>query len=420
MQMTFVQTLRAGTSVLLILAGAIVAAAPSVVTLDENGVLVVNGKKQFVISFSIPPPANGKTPEGRDGWAELKDAGTNFFRIAPRKDEPQGSPAAVKRLQDWLDAAASHDMHCWITLGDLPALKPDDAAKEKQLRDMVNRFKDHPGLGAWKAFDEAAWVKRPADQLRRAYSVFHETDPYHPVVLIQAPTKASLPLEPYWDTYDITGVDIYPIAYPPGKHSDFGNREISVVADCTQWVTKAARGKPVWMTLQVAWGGVASPGKILRFPTFAQQRYMAYAAIINGARGLNYQGPALPSTLNETDAPLEWNWTYWKRVMKQLVEELGYKSPVNAALIAPNSKIPLRVEGATDVEFCAREVGNDLFVLAAKREGQTGEVRFSGLPDTETTGTVLFEEPRKVSAQAGSFTDWFGPNEVHVYKWKRK
>jgi hypothetical protein len=218
---------------------------------------------------------------------------------------------------------------------------------------------------------------------------------------------------------DVTGVDIYPIAYPPGHHSDFGNREMSVVSDCTKWIGRAAHGKPVWMTLQIAWGGVASPGKTLRFPTFEQERYMAYAAIINGARGINYQGGALPTTLNERDARLGWNWTFWNKVMRQLVEELGENSPLHPALVAPNSKLAIKVQGATDVELLTREVNGEIFILAAKRESPTVKVKFTGLPATEASGAVMFEEPRKVQVESGGFEDWFAPNEVHVYRIRR-
>ncbi len=389
------------------------------ITFDENGVLQIDGRKTFVVSFGMPPPAAGKTPEGKDALAELHEAGANYMRIAPTVgDEPQ-TATALARYQAWLDDAATHGMLCWITLNKLPAFKQGEAGKEQTLREIINRFRDHPGLGGWKAYDEAAWVKMPADAVKRAYDIFHELDPNHPVILIQAPTKGSLPLEPYMSACDVTGVDIYPIAYPPGKHSDFGNREISIVSDCTQWVTKAAQGKPVWMTLQIAWGGTATPKKTLRFPTFPESRYMAYAAIINGARGINYQGGALPLSLNERDSKLGWNWTHWKRVMKPLVEELGEKSPIHAALVAANSRLPIKVSGAGVVEFCAREVGDDLFIFAAKREGDTVKVKFTGLGATaQDEASVLFEEPRTVDVEKGGFTDWFGPNEVHVYRVK--
>ena len=47
---------------------------------------------------------------------------------------------------------------------------------------------------------------------------------------------------------------------------------------------------PVWMVLQIAWSGVVKTNTTLRFPTFFEERFMVYQAIINGARGLNFYG----------------------------------------------------------------------------------------------------------------------------------
>ena len=35
-------------------------------------------------------------------------------------------------------------------------------------------------------------------------------------------------------------------------------------------------------------------------------------------------------------------------------------------------------------------------------------------------GSVVFEEPRTVEVADGSFVDWFGPFDVHVYRFSRK
>ena len=56
-------------------------------------------------------------------------------------------------------------------------------------------------------------------------------DPAHPLVIIQAPRSPVSQLVPYRPAFDITGVDIFPIAYPPGLHADTGNTDISVVGD---------------------------------------------------------------------------------------------------------------------------------------------------------------------------------------------
>src|SRR5207244_7499569 len=103
------------------------------------------------------------------------------------------------------------------------------------------------------------------------------------------------------------------------------------------------------MTLQIAWAGTATAGKTLRFPTFPQIRYMAYAAIINGARGVNFQGGERPLSLNQRDTKLGWNWTQWDKVMRRLIAELRESSPLHPALIEPDSTLPIKLEGATDI-----------------------------------------------------------------------
>jgi hypothetical protein len=228
-------------------------------------------------------------------------------------------------------------------------------------------------------------------------------------------------LKPYNSVGDITGADIYPIGYPPGKHSQYvkTNAEMSMVGDYTKKMRAVAEGKqPVWMTLQIAWSGILNPGQTLRFPTFPEQRFMTYQAIINGARGINYFGGGLTGGFDDTDAKYGWNWHFWRRVLRPVIEEIGTKSPLYPALVAAESNLPVTVKG-DGVEYCMREVETDIFLLACKREGATLKAEFTGLPASLTTGEVLFEAPRKVAVKDGKFTDWFAPFEVHIYHFRR-
>ena len=147
---------------------------------------------------------------------------------------------------------------------------------------------------------------------------------------------------------------------------------------------------------------------------------MSYQAIINGARGLIFFGGNVEACLNDRDRPLGWNWTFYDRVLKPVLDELNPAGPLYPALIAPDSKLPVKVRDAKDVEFTVRESDGYLYILAAKREGSTVQVEFSGMPSNLGTGDVLFEAPRKISASGGAFSDWFGPNEVHVYRFAYK
>jgi hypothetical protein len=241
------------------------------------------------------------------------------------------------------------------------------------------------------------------------------------VWIVQAPRGSVETLRPYNETYDIGGIDIYPVSYPPGTHSIDANKEISMVCDFAQRIARTVEGrKPFWMTLQIAFSGTVKPGKTLRFPNFPEQRFMTYQAIINGARGVVYFGGQLPQTLNERDTTLGWNWTYWDNVLRRVVEEVGDHSPLQPALVAPDSKLAVQVKDSNaGIECLVRESGKDVYLLACKRSGSTAEVEFTGLPTDLTTGDVLFEEPRKIHGNAGSFKDWFGPFEVHVYRFSR-
>jgi len=179
------------------------------------------------------------------------------------------------------------------------------------------------------------------------------------------------------------------------------------------------KDKGLMMTLQICFSGVARPGRTLRFPTFPEERYMSYQAIIDGARALLYFGGGLEACLSEQDRPYRWNWHFYQRVLEPVLEEFRPQSPLYPALVAPGSPMQVHVTGGSGLEFTVREAGNYIYLLAAKREGETAEFTFSGLPQAVTDGEVLFESPRHVKVEGGKLTDWFGPYEVHVYRFHR-
>jgi hypothetical protein len=397
--------------------------AGNVVTINSNNVLVINGKEVFPIGFTLGPPPGAKTPNGKEGLRELADAGTTFIRTGA--NSTNWSEETIANEQKWEDAASRCGMYCWVYLHERASIRKRDSEREAMLRRVVNQFKDHPGMGIWKGADEPEWGKLKTKPLVNAREIIRELDPNHPLATIEAPRGTVSSLRPYNATCDITGCDItgcdiYPISYPPGKHSLLTNKEINMVGDYTRTMMQVTEGKmPVWMVLQIAWSGVAKKGKTLRFPTFPEERFMTYEAIINGARGLVYFGGNVKQTLSPEDAALGWNWTFWNRVLRPVVQEIGTHSPLAPALIAPDSKLPVTVSEPNDIEFCVREVGGEIFLLACKRAGATAEVEFDKLPVADGTYELMYESPRSVKVSNGKFKDWFAPYEVHVYRLKR-
>jgi hypothetical protein len=395
----------------------IVPARATVVTLAPHGALLIDGKAIFPIGFTMPPPADGKTPTGKDAIAELADAGATFMRTGPMGVD--WNEASIARERAYLDAAARNHMYCATNLRELSSLPAGNAKREAALRKLIETFKDHPGLGVWKGVDEPEWGKHPLEPMQRAYDLIHQLDPHHPIYVVQAPRGTVDSMKVYDPALDITGADIYPISYPPGTHSLLPNKSISMVGDYTRRMREVAGKKPVWMVLQISFSGTIKPGKTLRFPTFPETRFMTYQAIINGARGLLYFGGHIQKSLSPADARLGWNWSHWNRVLRPVIEEIGSKSPLYPALTAPDSKLPI-VCSTPGVEFVAREVDGALFILACKREGETVQAKFGGLPAGRTHAEVLYESPRVVDAKEGVLTDWFAPFDVHVYHFSRQ
>lgn len=418
------------------------------VTLDQTGVLRVEGTKLFPLGLSNPPPLGTLAPSGKQGLAEVREGGISLMRTGIETWSRNDLDGQIAQQRALLDAAAAEGLLCWLWLGNAAThpISPG-SVPAKLMTDIVNSFKAHPGLGVWKGADEPANPLRgkyvlPAAGCIRAYAKLKTLDPGRPLVIIQAPRGTLADLVPYRPAFDITGADIYPVSYPPGSHADTANRDITLVGDMTRKMRQAAGQKPVWMTLQIAWSGVAPskdhPAVVPRFPSLRQERFMAYEAIVDGARGLMFFGGHVTEVCTPEDAAAGWNWTFWRQVLRPLVRELS--SPVlRPALVAPNDATNVRPRTArSDIELVTRRGNGFLYVIVAKRGGDTAQVSFVGLPKQAngsplTGGEVLFEyvqRPpplprvaghqvyRQIPVVRGGFKDWFAPYDVHVYRFQ--
>jgi hypothetical protein len=346
-------------------------------------------------------------------------------------------------------AAAAQGLHCWLFLGETPNLPAHAAgqppsANEQLMTKLVTAFRGDPALLAYEGVDEprnpyrgANWI-RP-DGLIRAYQRIKSLDAQHPVVINQAPRSPVADLIPYRPAFDITSADIYPVSYPPQVHSDLPNKDINVVGEMTRKTHQAAGTKPFWMVLQIAFSGnirtQSNPDIVPRLPSLTQERFMAYQAIVNGARGLFFFGGHLTAVMTPGDAASGWNWTFWRRVLRPVVSELA--SPdLQPALIAPTVAAGVTTQPHNaDIELVTRRTATHLYVIAVRIGGATSQVSFAGLPQKHdgtplTKGEVLFEYvqqplpppfgghqvPRPVSVSNNGFHDWFAPHDAHVYR----
>lgn len=399
----------------LVLAAAL-SAAPVRIGIEKDNTLTFDGERFLPLGVAPGPPADFRTPDGKDGWKELADGGIIYFRCGPH--ESGWDKETEERVAKEVAAAAkAGGIGAWLFLRELCSVDAKHPEREATLRRIVKQYRNNPGVIFWKTADEPAWGEVPPEQLIKAYKIIHELDPNRPVLTIHAPRNTIEELRRYNDTGDVSGADIYPISVPPGKHSlveIIPNRNISMVGDYTRRMTEVVNNKqPVFMVLQVTWSGaMPERGNVLVRPTFEQQRYMAYQALICGARGLHWFG--FPFTLSDKDKPYGWNWTYWYDVLKPLLAEFKKGTELNRVLVAPVENLKLRVEGADDLEYLARDFDGKTYVLAAKREKPETEVKICGLGVTGKAD-VMFEN-RTVPVKEGVLCDSFKPNAVHVYR----
>jgi hypothetical protein len=391
---------------------------------------VAGGKQVFPLGLSDPPPVDSTAPDsGLTAWAEIAAAGVTFVRNYTVWRAAGIEEQLVSVAQE-LDAAPQHGLQLWLALAGVD----DDLSHRPLLDRIVGEFKGHPGLGVWKGVDEPAHGHVPPAGCIAVYAHLRSLDPDHPVAIIEAPRGPSpapgqhdtvltaAAIRPYAAACDIHGIDIYPVSSPPGRHAGGPpvNTDISVVGDMTRIVAGATRRKAIWTTLQIAWSGVFPPRPVV-FPTLHQARFMAYDAIVSGARGLFFFGGQFKQVMNARDRELGWNWTYWHEVQRPLLEELtdAAHGPVLTAPLSGSSVTP----SVSAVAVSARRSGDSFFLIAVNRSASlVGKVRFSGLPAEASRGTVLAHSggnpARQVAAKDGAFTDpspW-APHDSRVYR----
>jgi hypothetical protein len=400
-----------------------VPAAAGAATTDWNhstGVLTLNGQPWFPIGVSWPPALGATSPSGVDAVAELANAGVNVFRIGAHNEN--WSNTVLQNAQQWDQTAAAHNVSTWVNLREL-ALASPGTSTDATLRSVVNTLKTDSALAIWDNHGEPWWDGIAAAQLQYSYcEVTGRGDPSwcsgspvldgtHVWSTIEAPRGTTADLQPYTAVTDGHGVDDYPVTY-----SDQSNPPLHDVGTWVALLASITAPKPVFATLEICASGNVDPstGSFV-LPTFRQERFMMYDAIINGANAINFFGGQDVNCWNSTDTQFGWNWTFWGNVLSPLLNEVNATSPLAPALVQPGSGPSLTTSDSTTEVICRQgATPNDLWVIAARYGSGMQPVTISGLPANIASGTV-YTENRSVNVSNGSFTDNFGQYDVHVY-----
>lgn len=221
----------------------------------------------------------------------------------------------------------------------------------------VERYRRHPALLAWYLVDEPADARVDPALLERIYQQLRQSDPYHPVYLVNNRPHS---YGTYLGASDILAIDVYPVPDHP----------LTRVRDYMQQAHWAAQGrKPIWLVAQ-AFGNVEHWA---RPPTPAELRNMVFQGLVQGAGGLLFYRYCQEGE-QQLQPPALW------REMRALAAELGALGPVLAAP-APLAQAE-SADGPQGVEAMLREYQGQyyLFVVNCRAAAQRARFRLRGLP----------------------------------------
>lgn len=414
---------RALVAIVAAVAGAVVAVGVSLggTTSDADGVMVLNGTKVFPLVLAKGPDAGTTTPDGKNAFAEVAEAGITFLKLGPATTPWTASDISDAIAQD--RAAAAAGLSTWINLSTLSQATAGSSA-DALLEQVVTSLKGDAGasaIGVWKGADEPLWAGIQPSALQFAYCRSTGRgeagwcggepvlDSAHQWVTIEAPRGTAQQIQPYSAVTDVHGVDVYPVTLTnpaPNLHD---------VGTWTSTVASVTPGKAVWTTLQVCDSGSYSTSGQFVLPTLAQERYMAYDAIVNGARSLAFYGGNIAGCWSTSDRQYGWNWTFWTNVLKPLVEELDASSSIAPALVNPGSTKVLTTSDPSTEAISRTGADGEVWVIAARSGTGTQQVTISGLPANLGPGDV-YTENRNVTSTDGSLADSFDQWGVHVYR----
>ena len=396
-------------------------AAAATTSSDGTGTVLLDGAKTFPIVLAKGPEPGTTTPAGRDALAEVASAGATYLKIGPAT--VAWTAADIEDAKQQNRAAAANNLHTWVNLSTVAQATPG-SARDALLEQVVSTLQSDaggPAIAMWKGADEPFWSGIAPGALQFAYcrATGRGTaswcggepvlDSDHAWVTIQAPRGTAAQLSPYTPVTDIHGVDVYPVtlaASAPNLHD---------VGSWTSTIASVTPSRAVWTTLQVCASGSYDGSGRFVLPTFAQERYMLYDAILNGARSLAFYGGNNPNCWTASDRQFGWNWT---------LLELRSEAASGRDQLAEPTCTGTR-ESGHDPDSCrramrrprrsaGRAIPGISGCIAARHGPGTARVTLGGLPAAVSTGTV-YTEGRSIAVSNGSFTDDFAQWGVHVY-----
>ena len=258
------------------------------ITLRDDGQMLLDGKPFFPIAapYVIPLPVNDFNLDNAFTW--LKEAGFNTVYSSRNKT-----------FAEYMDKVASYGMKMYVMPGAINGA--NDKNLDVMLANIAREYR-HPAVMGWYIGDDTLDHNTPEEMMMK-YEAIKSVDPYHPTVQADpvnavhpfAPVAASDDTSRYRPVVNFTDT-FRPELYPIRDFSEKNAREcVPLVIDDMKTIARDIRDmatstKHTWCVIQYfeGWGDSFEKATWKRYPTWQELRAMTWAAVIHGARGVQW------------------------------------------------------------------------------------------------------------------------------------
>ena len=246
----------------------------------------------------------------------------------------------------------------------------DESVGKPWVHETVRKFKDHPSLLAWYTNDERPVADIPKLAARQKW--VEALDPDHPTWSVQDVFSEA---RQYLGTYDVLGMDPYPIPKKPIER---------VISSMRQGVSGTFGTRAVWQVPQAfGWGWLkrkATKGQ--RAPTQKEMANMTWQSIAGGANGIIYY--AFHHLSEPHDDPNDTFELAWARTKAVASEVKKYEQVLLSA--EPPVKVTCTTESVA-VRSWRHEGDTYLLVVNCTTNAQTATLTLS-----EDVGKLISSE----------------------------
>ena len=390
------------------------------ITLRDDGQMLLDGKPFFPIAapYVIPLPVNDYNLDNAFTW--LKEAGFNTV-YSPRN----------KTFAEYMDKVASYGMKMYVMPGAINGANDKDL--DVMLANIAREYR-HPAVMGWYVGDDTLDHNTPED-MKTKYEAIKSVDPYHPTVQAD-PVNAVHPFAPVAAEDDpsrsrpvVNFTDTFrPELYPVRDFSEKNAMEcVPLVIDDMKTIARDIRDmatatKHTWCVIQYfeGWGDSFEKATWKRFPTWQELRAMTWAAVIHGARGVQwysyrYETKRFVHGFMYKEETRN-NIRRMSQEIFQLVDVLVQRADAPAPAVTILSGPEKDAMQNDSISVMVRKLDGHTYIFALNSAYQPvkASIAAAGL----SNGTVLYEDNRSVKVENGAITDDFQPYDVHIYKLK--